>query len=241
MRRLVHVALAACAGGLAAFSLRTVGAEQAFEDGLARAADAETDPAADLPGRVEAYEEAARLDPGESLYALRAAQIRLARARRLAGPAAREQLAAAERLLDGAAAARPLDADVHAARAVALRLRRDAAASVAEARAAILLAPWGLVALGTAQSVGLWAWRAERDPAYLRMALSAGARLDAWDRRESRRAFDDAFAAAGPSLAADLVEATAGEPALRAFAAASAARTRPEVAALVAGEGGDGR
>jgi hypothetical protein len=241
MRRLVHVALAACAGGLAAVSLRTVGAEEAYEAGLAKAADARTDPAADLPGRVEAYEEAARRDPGESLYALRAAQIRLARARRRDGTVVREELAAAERLLAGAAAARPLDADVHAARARALTLLRDAAGAAAEARAAMSLAPWGLVVLDTAQSVGLWAWRAERDPGYLRLALTAGVRLDAWDRRESRRAFDVAFEAAGPELAADLAEATSGDAALRAFAAAAAARTRPEAAAALAGAGGDGR
>jgi hypothetical protein len=241
MRRLVHVALAACAGGLAAFSLRTVGAEDAYEQGLDKAADAETDPAADLPGRVEAYEEAARRDPGEALYALRAAQIRLSRARRLAGRAQREELAAAEALLASAVAARPLDADVHAARAIAALSRRDAATAAAEAREAVGLAPWGLVALGTAQKVGLSGWRSERDPAYLRMALAAGARLDAWDRRESRRAFDDAFAAAGPELAADLAEATAGDAALRAFAVSAAARTRPEAADAAAGDGGERR
>src|SRR5262245_63275048 len=125
MRRIVHVALAACAGGLAAASLRTLRAEEAFEAGLAKAADAHTDPAADLPGRLEAYEGAVRRDPGESQYALRAAQIRLSRARRR-GAAWREDLAAAEALLAAAVAARPLDADVHAARALALRLRRAA-------------------------------------------------------------------------------------------------------------------
>ena len=241
MRPLVHVALAACAGGLAAASLRTVGAEEAFEAGLAKAADAETNPAADLPGRVEAYEEAVRRDPGESLYALRAAQIRLSRAGRLAGAARRDELAAAERLLDAASAARPLNADVHAVRALARLLRRDAKTAADEARAAMSLAPWGLLALDTAQSVGLAGWRAEQDPAYLRLALTAGMRLDPWDRRESRRAFDAAFEAAGPELAADLVEATAGDAALRAFAASSVGRTRPEVAAVVTAEGGDGR
>ena len=241
MRRIVHVALAACAGGLAALCLRTVGAEEAYERGLAKATDAETDPAADLPGRVEAYEEAARRDPGESLYALRAAQIRLGRARRLSGRAQREELAAADALLDSAVAARPLDADVHAARAIASLLRRDAAAAGAEARESMRLAPWGLVALGTAQVVGLSGWRTERDPAFLRMALEAGARLDAWDRRESRRAFDDAFAAAGPELAADLAEATAGDAALRTFAVSAAARTRPEAAAAAAGDAGERR
>lgn len=237
MRRLVHVALAACAGGLAAASLRTVGAEEAFEAGLSRATDVDTGPAADLPGRVESYEEAARRDPGESHYALRAAQVRLSRARRLSGPAAREELSAAERLLVAAADARPLDADVHATRALAWRLRRDAKSAAAEARMAMSLAPWGLVALDTALTVGLWGWRAERDPSHLRLALEAGARLDAWDRRESRRAFDDAFAAAGAELAGDLVEATAGDEALRAFAASSAARTRPDAAAVVGGGG----
>jgi len=228
IRRIVHVALAACAGGLAAASLRTVGAEDAFEAGLAKAADAETDPAADIPGRVEAYEEAARRDPGESLYALRAAQIRLSRARRR-GAAGRDDLAAAERLLAAAALARPLDADVHATHALALRLRRDAAAAAAEARAAVSLAPCGLVALETAQTVGLWAWRAERDPSYLRSALEAGARLDALGRgRETRRAFDAAFAAAGPELAADIAEATSGDDALRQFAESIAAPTNPE-------------
>jgi hypothetical protein len=126
-------------------------------------------------------------------------------------------------------------------RALAWLLRRDEKAAAHEARVAMSLAPWGLLVLDTARTVGLWGWRAERDPAYLRLALSAGARLDAWDRRESRRAFDEAFAAAGPELAADLVEATAGDAALRAFAASSAARTRPEAAAVVGETGGDGR
>lgn len=237
MRRIVHVALAACAGGLAAAALRTVGAEDAFEAGLAKAADAQTDPAADLPGRVEAYEEAARRDPGESLYALRAAQIRLSRARRR-GAAGREDLAAAERLLAAAVLARPLDADVHAALALALRQRGDAAAAAAEARKAVSLAPCGLVALETAQSVGLWAWRAERDPAYLRFAFESGVRLDVLGRgRESRRTFDAAFAAAGPELAADVAEATSGDDALRRFAESIVTRAEPE-----SGSGaGDGR
>src|SRR5262245_21673890 len=218
MRRIVHVALAACAGGLAAASLRTLRAEEAFEAGLAKAADAHTDPAADLPGRLEAYEGAVRRDPGESQYALRAAQIRLSRARRR-GAAWREDLAAAEALLAAAVAARPLDADVHAARALALRLRRDAAGAAAEARTAVSLAPCGLVALETAQSVGLWGWRELRDPSYLRFAFEAGTRLHSMGRgREVRRTFDAAFAATGPELAADIAEATAADPALREFA-----------------------
>ena len=55
--------------------------------GLARAGDTEVGPAADVPGRLEDYEEAMRRDPGEAQYALRAAQIRLTarRGRRVAG------------------------------------------------------------------------------------------------------------------------------------------------------------
>src|SRR5262245_46521593 len=145
MRRLALVALAACAGGLAAAALRTVSAEEAYEAGLAKAADVHTDPAADMPGRLEAYEEAARRDASESLYALRAAQIRLSRAIHADGGLVRAELAAAERLIASAGAARPLNADVHATRARAWMLRRVAPEAAREARTAISLAPQGLV------------------------------------------------------------------------------------------------
>src|SRR4051812_9230239 len=98
--------LIAAAGSLllAAAALRTVRAEAVYDfEGLQLASDPETSPAADLPGRLEAYEEAARRDPGEALYALRIAQIHLRRATARGASARRAELDAARDLLERAA------------------------------------------------------------------------------------------------------------------------------------------
>lgn len=228
----LHAARAAClAGGalLAAAALRTVHAEAAYEAGLALAPHEETPPFADVPGRLERYETALRRDPWEGLYALRAAQIRLRRpsARE---PAERERIDA---LLAHARALRPSDAEVHAEMGRAARAAGDPAAAAANARRALRLAPRGAPTLASSATLGLWAWRAASDPAHLRVALEAGASLreigsGAWGPR-----FREAFGRGGAGLAADVEEAAAGDPRLRAFAQEAARAANPALAAAL--------
>ena len=228
--RLAHLVAALGVALLAAAALRTLHAELAYVAGLARANDPQANPSADVDGRLADYEEAVRRDPGEALYRLRAAQIHLRRAGASLGAAQAEEVAAARELLGGAVRVRPLDAAVHATLAQADRFAGDPAAAVRSARLAVRLAPRAPGVLGTAISVGLWAWTSERDPSSLRLALAGGAGFASIGRTGIPEAFRTAFAQAGPDLAADLLEASAGDAALRAFAAEAVRPVRPLVA-----------
>jgi hypothetical protein len=227
-------ALLAAAGAAlcAAAALRTAWAEWAYDrEGLALGDDPEASPAADVPGRLEAFEEAARREPCEALYRLRAAQIRLRRVRR--GDVDRAELAAARASLAEAARLRPMDFRVRSTMARAARLADDPAAAVSEAAAALRLAPRAPGALYDAVAIDVWAWRRARDPAYLTAALRATRDLVSTGASNPTGALATAFASAGPDLAADLAQATSGDDSLRRVALEAARATRPEVAAAL--------
>ena len=232
--RLLNVGVAAAALVVAAAALRTVHAELAYADGLAFAKDPHTSPAADLPGRLECYEEALRRDPGEALYALRAAQIRLFRAAPRGGPVDTAGLAPARDLLERAAAQRPLDSKIHATRAQLERAARNLRGAEREAWIAVRTAPRAPGPLTTALSVGLAAWRETGDPSYLRLALTGGHGLQRIDASNRLPVLAAAFAEAGPELAGDLLEATSGDAELRAYAADRVRPVRPAVADALA-------
>jgi hypothetical protein len=231
--RPARVVAAAGAALLAVSSLRTLSAETAYERGLDASVDPEESPALDLPGRLEHYEEAARRDPGEALYELRAGQVRLLRAARPgAAPDARE-LAAARASLERAAELRPLDYRPRAQLALASRIAGEPERAMHEARAAMAVGPRAPAALRTAVEVGLWAWSATGDASSLRTALVAGAALARLGESSAVRLFAPTFAAAGAGLAQDLVEATRDDAVLAAFAAAAARPVRPEAASVL--------
>jgi hypothetical protein len=231
--RPVHVVAAAGALLAASAALRTVHAEFAYEEGLALAEDPRASPGADVQGRLERYEEALRRDPGEALYALRAAQIRLAKASPRGKPADSAELGAARDLLERAAAMRPLDSKIHATRAQLERAARNLRVAQSEAWVAVRTAPRGPAALKTALSIGLDGWRETGDPSYLRLALTGGRGIGRIDPSNALPVLDTAFTEAGPGLAGDLVEATSGDPDLRAYAADRVRAVRPDVAAAI--------
>src|SRR6185295_10487841 len=181
-------AAAAGAALLGAACLRSLHAEAAYEAGLALSGDPHQGPAHDLPGRLAWYEEAMERDPGDGLYALRAGQIRLARATPRGARPDLDELAAARGLLARAAALRPLDFRPRA------ELARAATTAGGAARAAV--------------DVGLRAWRATGDVAGLRTALRGGVSLAAIGEPATAAApFARAFADADAGLAHDLSEA----------------------------------
>lgn len=169
-RRSRIVAVVTCV--LASFftwrAVEVVRAERAYEAGIALAIDR---PEMDLPGRLEAYDEAGRIEPGDATYALRAAQIRLARLVR----ATPEERAA---LLEGARAdlARalqraPLDPRVQVVAAQVAQVDGDVLVARERADAAAVLGPRHPGALAAAVRVHLWAYRRAKDPEALVRAL----------------------------------------------------------------------
>jgi hypothetical protein len=237
--RVARVVAAAGACVLAAVSLRTMYAEAAYETGLDASVDPRGGPALDVPGRLEAYEEAIRRDPDEALYALRAGQIHLARAARREGGVDRTELAAARTLLRRAGELRPIDGRPRAQLAYAAMMAGDSEDALFQAQDARALAPRAPAAMRAAVDVGLAVWRDTGDTSALRTALAGGAALAGIGEATPDRAFIDAFARAGPHLAQDLVDATKEDPALAAYAADAARTVRPEVARLL--ESSDGR
>jgi tetratricopeptide (TPR) repeat protein len=231
--RVARVAAALGAGMLAAASLRTTYAERAYVAGLDLTVDPRRSPALDLPGRLEAYEDAMSRDPGEELYVLRAGQIRLLRAARRDGAVDRRELAAARALLVRATELRPLDSRPRAQLALAARMAGDSEEALRAAKEAAALAPNAPGPMRVAADVGLWAWTQTGDPAALRSALAAGMALAGIGEESPDRAIVNALGRAGPDLAQDLVEATKEDPTLAAYAAAAARPLKPEVARLL--------
>jgi hypothetical protein len=231
--RVARAAALVGAGLLVVATLRALYAEAAYESGLDLAVDPRIGPAQDVPGRLEAYEEAMRRDPGEPLYALRAGQIRLQRAARRDGSVDARELTDARGLLERASALRPLDSRPRAQLADAARLAGDAGGALRAAAEATALAPRAPGPMRVAVDVGLWAWRENGDPAALRTALAAGASLRDIGEASPDRAIVTAFGKAGADLAQDLVEATRNDRALAAYAAEAARPIRPEVARLL--------
>ncbi len=169
-RRSRLVAIAACA--LAAFfAWRAVGivrAERAYEAGIALAIDR---PETDLPGRLEAYDEAGAIEPGDATYALRAAQIRLARLVRAAPEARPALLEGARSDIQRALRRAPLDPRVQAVAAQIAQVDGDVLVARERADAAAVLGPRHPGALATAVRVHLWAFRRAKDPEALVRAL----------------------------------------------------------------------
>lgn len=232
--RLPLVVVAAGAALLASEAYVTFRAEESYERGLSMTTGSPANPVADVPGRLEAYEEAFRRDPGEALYARRAAQIRLARARRADGAADPGELDAAVTLLQRAAELRPVDGSIHVVLAQAYRMRRDADAAVRAAETAVRLAPRNPFTLRGAIATGLWAWRGSGSTGALRLALLSSAALVRIGESGATAAFGPAFEESGRPLAADLLEATLGDAALRSFAADLTRASHPEAAAALA-------
>src|SRR5689334_13790402 len=104
-----RVAAASCALALAIAAFRTEEADRTYGTGLDLAVRPDEEPTTERPGRLDAYEAAAALDPFRGLYALRAGQMRLRRALKADRATRPAELAAARVHLADAARLRPLD------------------------------------------------------------------------------------------------------------------------------------
>jgi tetratricopeptide (TPR) repeat protein len=195
-----------------------------------------TRPSEDLPGRLEAYAEAARLDPREGAYRFRRGQILLDRARRDAA-----FLPEAESDLKAAAALRPIDPRVRSELAEVLLRRGDLQGARRESDIALRLGPRHRAVLARAVELRLRLWRVRRESEDLRAALSSVRTSDAIGDAQPARALARFVARSGPFVAADLLEATDGDPALRAFAARALAADYPDLARVLAEPAGKPR
>ncbi len=214
---------------LAAVAARTVRAELAYGAGLAPHAD----PVRDVPGRLDAYEEAADLGPGNPLYALRAGQIRLMRAGR-SREARTTELAAAEAWFRRAVALHPVEARARAGLAQVLLARGEPDAAARESARSFRLAPRSPGVIGRSGAMFVLEWRRTRDPAALRGALrcaEAGERI-----RETSipRGIAKLLAQEPVPNVAAFLEAVGGESSLLRTAAALIAPARPADAEMLA-------
>lgn len=251
-RRAVRVAAAAAAVGLAVLQIRTWRAERAYERGIwatdPRTGRPATDaPARDVPGRLEAYDEARSLDPSNPLYGLRAAQIEIARVARAPRDAARDERVSRvhDRLRDVLAAA-PLEGRAHDALAHVFAENGDLDGAIDRTRRSVALAKRRPSTLEVAAHRFVWGWRRTWDPDILASALDV-ARLgyELKDGRDPSLGPDGApgtgpvrelLASAGGPTVDDVRLAIRGREELRDAAARLLDAVRPEDAAKLRAE-----
>ncbi len=225
-RRAVCLFLAVAAGALSARAVSVASVESVYRRGLGI-----TDkPAEDLPGRLEAYEEAGARAPHVFEYRLRSAQIRLGRAAG-GGAGAAADVERALQHAQAAVAAHPLDAVARSVLADALLLSGRADEARTEATRALRLGPMHPGAQGAVARLGLDTWAVRGDVAFLRLALDAGALLDASDPaaegRQARRRAERACARRPGGALPDLLEAAGGDAGRLRVAAAWLERADP--------------
>ena len=195
------------AGAVAYLAWQRAYADSAYREGLGY-----TDlPAEDVPGRLEAYEEAIRRAPDAFTYRLRAGQILQARAEGRTGGAASD-LHAASLHLRAAVALHPLDARARAALSKQLLLEGDVDAALVEARRAFELGPRHPSAQVAAVRVAVLCWSAFDRIDGLATALELDEHRATWlgVTRPPQEAIV-ALRAHADSALADLLEACAGD------------------------------
>ncbi len=210
----------------AALALAFEGARIAWSDAKYRGVlDAGDTPVRDVPGRLEAFEEATRRRPGEFTYSLRSGQLRLVR--HVAGDGAAHELADATAHLQHAVEVHPLDPRGRIALARALGLADDSAGMVREVARAVLLGPRHGNVLREATALLTTEWRRTGLPDLLAWALEIEAERAAWSAQGPSRTAGGILAARGDQAQGDVVWAANGRaPLLRAGAALLARHDR---------------
>jgi len=155
------LACLACRAGVRAY------ADAAYRDGLGYTEF----PAEDVPGRLEAYDEAHRRAPGTFVYLLRSGQIHLARA--AAGAREEQHLTTAGERLREAVRIHPLDARARISLAQVLLLEGDASAAYESARVAASLGRRHPLVQLAGVRLGIEAWTRTGDIEGLALALDA--------------------------------------------------------------------
>lgn len=221
---MVRALLAAAAAALVALSVPVLRAEWVY--GAARGYGSAA--YEDLPGRLEGYAEAARLRPSEPVFVLRRGQILLARARRDPSilPDALRELSSAVRL-------QPLDPRARSELSDALLRSGDPDAARSASEVSVLLGPRHPSVLAHAVELRLRLWRGGRSSPDLRAALGAAQSCERLGESHAGQMLARTVARSGPFAAADLLEATEGDPALRAFAAGLFRAASPDLARVL--------
>ena len=219
---------------LAARAAHRSHADSAYREGLGYTEF----PAEDVPGRLEAYEEALRRAPDTFLYLLRSGQIRLSRAAG-AGDAGAELDLARSRLAR-AATVHPLDARARISIAQALLLDGDAVRALSEARIALALGPRHPTVQVAAVRLGIDAWRRNGDQQALGLALDAGVLRASWtaihgpaQAGNPLRFVSAALHARSDDVLGDLLEAAGSRTDRLSVAIGWTTRARPDVARIL--------
>ncbi len=200
-------------------------------------------PAEDVPGRLEAYEEALRRAPDTFLYLLRSGQIRLSRvagANAAKSGDASAELDVARQRLTRAATVHPLDARARISIAQVFLLDGDAVGALREARVALALGPRHPTVQVAAVRLGIDAWRRSGDPEALGLALDAGALRASWTAIHGPAQAGNPLRFVGAALRArsddvlgDLLEAAGSRSDRLSVAIEWTARARPDVARIL--------
>jgi tetratricopeptide (TPR) repeat protein len=191
-----------------------------------------SDPTEDRPGRLEAYEEAANLDPREPLYALRAGDLRSSRAKTQLDARTEHLRAAHEHYLRAVRLA-PLDPRARIGLAQALADDGEAEAARLQIRHSVVLGPRWAGVLARALLMHLEDWESDGDTAQLVDAMrmvSAIAELGTdWGRVLCARR----LTASTRDVQGDLLEALARHPDLMREAALCVQKSDPGLAQLL--------
>lgn len=218
---------AAAAAGLAIGAGLRSHADAAYRQGLGFTEF----PAEDVPGRLEAYEEAVRRDPRRFVYRLRAGQIHLSRAR---DDASATHAEAASTHLQVAAAVHPLDARVHVALAQLAALQGDPDGALEALRRAVATGPRHPSVQAAAVRLALEIWSREGRVDALADALDHDALRVSWNTEAARlRVVEATLRRRRDSAVGDLLEACAGRRERLETAARWAARALPELSPIL--------
>jgi tetratricopeptide (TPR) repeat protein len=228
VRRLADAAAAALALVLVAQAVPALRAEYVYGSALGYARPA-TD---DLPGRLAAYEEAARIDPGEAVYHLRSGELRLRRAKSQPG-ARRDQIDAALEHFRNAVRLNPLDARSRNGLAQALAARGESEAALEQVAASVRLGPSMKGVMARAIQTYLDAWERTGDGALLREALRLTRRVSELDEGYGRMLAGLALRRSARDVQGDALEALVAYPDLAREAATVLRPVLPDVAAVL--------
>ncbi len=213
---------------LASAAVRFLTAEISYGAGLGYG----TAPFRDLPGRLGHYEEAIRIDPDEPLYALRAGELLLERARR--DPAARGALLeAALAHLRRALVLDPIDARVRVGLAQALAAQGRLAESLEQAEVAVRLGPCWAGVLGAAAEIRLEAWHRTGAANHLVETFRLTRRCADLGAADVRRVLGRRILSFDRDPLGDVLDALVRHPDLLREAAESVRRDAPELAVIL--------
>jgi tetratricopeptide (TPR) repeat protein len=222
-----RVLAAAAAAALAVVAGLRAHADAAYRQGLGYTAF----PAEDVPGRLEAYEEAVRRSPRRFVYRLRAGQIHLARARDDDDAHHRE---AASEHLRVAVAVHPMDARVHVALAQLAVLEGDPDRALDALRRGVATGPRHPAVQEAAVRIALEIWSQEGRVDALADALDHDALRVGWNDAAPRlRVIDATLRQRRDRAVGDLLEACAGRRGRLETAARWLARAIPEMSPVL--------